>query len=555
MRAMPIPVDTAVHYLAADRPVRTVPGGPRIDFSRSPAAARVGELAAENGLFLFHFEHRVALDLPYAWVEAGRDEDARPPEWIDGVLPERKYQSYRHDLMIGSFHPGHRGKWTTHELCHGLVGFAWRPDATPFFHATAGRLAELLPVALWYFFDEFRLQRCREHQGGGALFQTFCGRCEAAAAEGPREWDAERWIRGGIGYFQKEIDRIDASLREGRPIANRWFQIDLSSDGVAYARGHARRLSSDAMRRFAEQFLVPGGGYFDAIGDLRDRAIEVARGILLGDPVRPWAENPEVARDRWIVQDVAWRLLQIRSETAGEAAIALDRLIDRLAVTGSVSQALSEYATLHAEVFLPAPAVAFAVGYDLAPDRGRGAVQIREGLQSVCPLTVEAFEDAGVDPVTGFVASDVAARVPLAERWARWLDREHPEVSDLARYELALRTAGSDGVGTALGPRGADDRVRLAEGARILTVSSRWPRPSMRVRCRARWSTGGSRCGIRPAPPPKRIPTRSSSLEMPPESWCSRTSRCRRQWLFAGSAMAAAPPCRRKSAALCWTWG
>ena len=472
MCAMPIPIDRAAQFLSRDAPVVPVSGGPRADFARSPAAQRIGEISSENGLFLFNFEHRAALELPHAWIDTGREEDAQCPVWVDVVLPERKYQSFRHDLQIGSFHPGHRGKWTTHELCHGLVGFAWRPDATPFFHATAGRLAELLPVALWYFFDEYRLRRCREHQGGGALFQTFCPRCEAAAEEGWREWDSDRWIRGGIGYFQKELDRLDASLREGRPIANRWFQIDLSSDGLAYAMGHRRRLASDAMHRFAEQFLVEGGGYFADLEGLRARVVEVARGVLLGDPVVPWAASAEEARHRWMVQDLAWRLLQVRAETAGEAAVALDRLIDDLAVTGSISDAIAAYVELHQAVFLPRPEVVFAVGYPLETGFGRGRVQVLEGLQSVCPLCVEAFEDAGVDPVAGFLDWDPSRRVPLAIRWADWLSFSHPEMADLARYEQALQVSKSDLVGAALGTKGADERVRLAYGAHVLVVST-----------------------------------------------------------------------------------
>jgi len=471
MRRMPIQIDKAVAFLSDDRPVVQIPGAPLRDFARSPAACRIGELAAENGLFLFNFEHRVELELPDAWIEPGRQEEAQTPQWVDGMLPERKYQSFRHDLQIGSFHPGHRAKWTTHELCHGLVGFAWSPDGTPFFHAMAGRLAELLPVALWYFFDEFRLGRCRDHKGSGALFQTFCPRCEEVAAEGPREWDSDRWIRGGIGYFEKELEKLDASLREGRPIANRWFQIDLTGDGVAYARGHHRRLSSASFGRFAEQFLVPGGGYHRDIASLRERVVAVAKALLLGEALTPFAA-PEEARNRWIVQDMAWRLLQIRAETDGEAAVSLDRLIDLLASDRSPEVAVEAYIALHEEVFVPAPSEIFAVGYAIGDVYGHGCAQLRAGLASICPLTLEIFDDAGVDPVAAFSRLDPARRVSLGLRWADWLTSRHPQLADLARYELALRTAKSDPVGIALGTTGADARVRLSHGAMVLVVDT-----------------------------------------------------------------------------------
>ena len=178
-------------------------GAPDREFTRSPAAMRVGHLATEAELFLFHFEHRVHLELPEDWVE--RPEDAAPPEWLGGVLPERKYQSFRHDLLIGSFHPGHRAKWSAHELCHALVGFAWRPDPSPLFLATAGRLAELLPVVLWYFLDEAYLQRCPVHQGGGALFRKHCLACDAAAQPNLGDVHAERRLEEAVRFMEREL--------------------------------------------------------------------------------------------------------------------------------------------------------------------------------------------------------------------------------------------------------------------------------------------------------------------------------------------------------------
>jgi hypothetical protein len=123
-------------------------GAPPRDYLRSPAAARIGRLARIEELFCFHFERRAALELPDEWIAPGCEADAEAPGWQDGKLAERKYQSFRHDLLIGSFHPGHRGKWTTHELCHALIGSAWRPDGSALFHTCAARLAELLPVLL-----------------------------------------------------------------------------------------------------------------------------------------------------------------------------------------------------------------------------------------------------------------------------------------------------------------------------------------------------------------------------------------------------------------------
>ena len=163
----------------------SIPGAPDHELYRSPAAERIAKLAAKSGLLLSHFEHRVDLELPDDWMTEDRPDLGTPQGWQGGVLPETKYGSFQHDRIIGSFHPGHRAKWTTHELCHGLVGFAWYPGCSRFFQALSARMSEILPVALYYFFDEAGLRRCPVHDGRGALFGHYCADCEAQAQRGP----------------------------------------------------------------------------------------------------------------------------------------------------------------------------------------------------------------------------------------------------------------------------------------------------------------------------------------------------------------------------------
>ena len=106
-----------------------VEGAPGYELARSPAATAVGCMAAESGLFLAHFEYRVPLEPPEHWLPLDRPDLGQPGSWSGGRLAENKYSSFRNDLLIGSFNPGHRAKWTAHELCHCLVGFSWRSDA------------------------------------------------------------------------------------------------------------------------------------------------------------------------------------------------------------------------------------------------------------------------------------------------------------------------------------------------------------------------------------------------------------------------------------------
>ena len=178
-----------------------VDGAPDHELSRSPAAARVGRLAAASGLALNHFEHRVHLPVPDHWLP----DDRADLGGTGGHLVEHKYAHHRNDDLLGSFNPGHRAKWTAHELCHGLAGFAWRPGATPLFHALSARLSEVVPVALWYFFDEAGLRRCPDHDG--PLFGLYCPACEAAATQGPRPLTArdEAALADGLAFVDREL--------------------------------------------------------------------------------------------------------------------------------------------------------------------------------------------------------------------------------------------------------------------------------------------------------------------------------------------------------------
>ncbi len=432
-------------------------GAPEADYARSPAAAAVGRLAADAGLRMFHFEHRHALELPDDWVLPGREADAEPPEWQAGVLPESKYQSYRHDLLLGSFHPAHRAKWTTHELCHGLVGFAWKAGATPIWHATAARLAELVPVALWYFLDEIGHRRCSEHSESPALYGAFCRRCEAVASHVPG--DPGPWIRDADRFLEGELAAIARTRRLGRVIPHLHATLDLSSDGLAYAHAHGPRLGSEAFERFAAELAPVGAGRFDDLDAFVERIQAVALAIVAGEPLAVLGD-----RDRWIRQDLGWRLLQVWHDTDGEARDALDGLIGGVVSGASFAEIHAGYAEICEEFYLPEPADVFAVGYPLA-EGGSDAAQIERGLRTTVPLTLELLDDAGAD-WRGFAAEDPSVREGIGRRFARFAARRWPgAVADLAAYEAALGATWWDGVPEILG---VGSGLRLADGAVVV---------------------------------------------------------------------------------------
>jgi len=445
--------------LAAGAPLAGAPpGAPEHEYRRSPAAATTAALATRDGGFLFHFEHRVPLEVPEEW---GMEE---PPSWSVGLLPEAKYQAFRHDQLCGGFHPGHRAKWSTHELCHGLVGFAWREGSTPFFAATAGRLAELLPVALYYFFDEAFLRRCPRHAGDGALFRTFCPACEAAAhAPAEDDDDAERWIAEGLRYLDRELSAIARTRRTGTVVPHRWATLDLASDGVAYAEAHGPRLASDAFASWVARFVPEGAGRRDSLEALQARVEAVAL-ALLGEGPPPTVQGDGA---QWTLQDLAWRLEVVREQTEGDARDGLGALLDGLAATGDVGATASAYDALDNEFELAPPDELWAVGYRVEALAGRptaAVARITDGLASCAPGSLQL---AGPDAVVAFVEADRAApsRTPLPDRWVAGLTGAPRE---LARYEAALAT-----VGPAAGLRGpaTDDRVRVADGVRLVRSS------------------------------------------------------------------------------------
>jgi hypothetical protein len=464
-------------------------GAPPRDLARSPAAACVARLAAAQGLRLYHYEHRHHLPLPEDFVPEHAPELAVAPEWRGGVLPERKYQSFRHDQAIGSFHPGMRGKWTAHELCHALVGFAWRPGATPLFLATASRLAELLPVVLWYFLDEAHLRRCPVHRESGPLYRRLCLACEAAASARVDDLFAHMHLDGGRDFFEREVRAIRRTLVLGEPVPHLYGSLDLCSDGVAYAAAHGPRLSSEAFERFADGFLVECGGWVRSLDALEARALDVLRAIVEGAPLDPLAPSASHGRARWVLQDLGWRLLELWHQTEGEAAEGLLSLVDRLAaeipatadpsragdaVLASACAALGEaaqgYRALHEDWVVPDPDAVFALGYAV-PGLGAGSHvgSLVEGVRSALPLTAGLVGADLPARVASFAATDAAVRVPIGRRFATWLlGRASAPLAALGRFEAELAHAAATDPAERLLGLPEDGRWKLATGVVVL---------------------------------------------------------------------------------------
>jgi hypothetical protein len=458
-------------------PRLSIAGAPDHEHRRSPAAKAVAAMARDADLFLSHFEHRLALPTPPSWT----DQEAHSARgFVGGVLEEPKYQTFRHDSLVGSFHPGHRAKWTAHELCHALVGFAYRSDASALFHALAAWLAELLPVTLWYFFDEAGVRRCADHQYGGPIFQRHCAACETAAGQGARRLDADdrKRIAEGRSFVDRELAALARSRRLGRPAGTLHATIDLASDGLAYAHAHGPRLRAPEMERFVAQFFAPHQGYHTSLEALEARGLEVCGAIVERKRAAPW----RATRWDYAAQDVGYRLLALQSTSPAHAS-ELDPLIDRLAsrrtragLTGCIRdyQALWTSARPRSRAGLVAPDALFAVGYDLPEGLGRAQEQLAQGVASACPNGWAALGKRAAGYVERFAHADRPERAPLGRRFARWLAQEQESgVSDLMRLEAAItHVLPRDPLAVQLDPAEArGGELRLARGVEVVRLS------------------------------------------------------------------------------------
>lgn len=466
---------------------------PLPDLTRSPVAARIARLAHARGLFLFDYEARLQLELPEHWLPVGRpdlDVSGEPPTWHRGLLAESKYLSFRHDVLLGSLHAGHRAKWTAHELCHGLVGFAWRPDASVLFLALAARLAEVLPVAVWYFLDESGLTRCPRHAHQVELGPGFCRDCERVQA--PREVrDPDRdFVLRGRHFIERELASIRKVMATGRPDYHPHGGIDLMTDGLSYAAAHLARLRAPETNSvMAHLFADPTSGRFDTLEAMLTHVETLAEDLIaasLGED-RPLPALVS-SRDRFIAQDLAGRLAQVAAETEGECGAALLDLVARLGAGEAIISIIETYRVLHEDFELPDPQDLFAVGYPLpggpavsapraAESLGLSRPLLTDGLRSACGasverLTLQASFDAHLD---AFLESRAPSRRPLARRFLDVLRHTaaDPETLGLFALECAITDSEPpDPAELTLGFDAVDlresDRLTLARGVELV---------------------------------------------------------------------------------------
>ncbi len=412
-------------------------GAPEHELTRSSAARVIGDLAKASGLFLSHFEYRYHMPLPEVWCPPNQPDVSAQPYWKSGHLVEHKYRHFRYDNPIGSFHPSHDPKWAAHELCHALIGFAWTPGAPPLFHSLSARLSELLPVALWYFFDEIDLRRCEQHAGLGDLFGQRCDACDASAMAGPTSDKDTQFLKEGLAFVDRELAAIARTRRTGIPTGHRYATIDLSNDALTWTAANRLRLESDEFRWFRHLFLGPEQGAFTDLDAQEARVVELMNAITERGVARPLVGD----RSTWICQDLAWRILMVAMDCDGECRTELEKIIVTLADTTktSVKSSLVSYQALCEDWYLPPFSDVFAVGYPLCEGVGWSIDQITNGLEETLPNTTALLGDALPPVLLAFAEQETPRRTPLARRFTQFLSDEAPgPTAEVARYETAF---------------------------------------------------------------------------------------------------------------------
>ena len=199
-----------------------------------------------------HFEYREALPLPEEWLPEGERTSVGSLVGAAVCCPS---QNIRATVMTcGSALPSdicHRAKWTAHEWMHGVQGFVWQPDASPFLR----RWQRIKPRFCQLRSGTTLTKRTSSgaFASGARSFVCWSSAAIARTCLQPGAFD----VRGGV-VVRTLLSASSTGFGPVSPFRCRLQsrasqRCDLASDGLAYAAAHRRRLS-EAFRLLMEQF-------------------------------------------------------------------------------------------------------------------------------------------------------------------------------------------------------------------------------------------------------------------------------------------------------------
>jgi vacuolar-type H+-ATPase subunit H len=415
------------------------------DVNRSKFSSYIYQQATKNDFFLYHFEYRYLLDLPEEWKNNG-DQEAY---WANGILKEDKYQHFRNDSRIGSFNPTHSSKWTSHELTHLLSGFAWNPNFTYFEMAIAARLAELIPVIVFYYWDEAFTKRCSKHREQ-ASYGKLCFECEKLAEINLEDPISEKLMKEADIFFNSELMSIKKSIKENKFDFNPYWKLDLMSDAISYTKHQTKRLKSPEFHEFIEKFHPDNTGYFKSIEEYLNHIETLYKKMKELKPLSKYAGN----RDLWISQDMAWRFISFQLTSNSESVkdecnIFIDELAENKNIE-TIQKCIEDYWQIYnqnEDEFLH-PDMLFGLGYQVDKDHGKSFSMIESGLiSSVGPaleyMTIKHDIDS-LEMIVNFISVDDYDRDFLSHRFLKYSDKYlngfFPEATKSLEILTALST-------------------------------------------------------------------------------------------------------------------
>ncbi|MCB0349069.1 MAG: hypothetical protein KDD37_09540 [Bdellovibrionales bacterium] len=377
------------------------------DYHRSSVSKRIFALAQENQLLFAHYEYRWPVPVPEHWLHSSmREEGQGASYWQSGVLFESKYQAFRHDSAVCNFHPGQSSKWGAHELCHKLVGYAWRPNENLLFHTLAAWTAEVLPVVVYYFWDEIDSYKCDVHRAHTMSPTSYCVSCEAIS-EVTKETRSQQ-LQAGWDFLNTQLLAIEESLQKQRIISAPYFSLNLADDAYHYSLSQLERLNSDVYIEYMKE-AVPATLYTQSIEDLIKRVRYVASALMDNSSF----SNYNISRENWAYMDISFRGLELAESMDTELKSIFLKQVRAYIKTKKLDAFLAEYQALQEDYEMPSAREFFGTGYEINNEFGFYKEQIIEGLQSLLPNTYELLND---DEIDEFVKSDRGNREYLGQR-------------------------------------------------------------------------------------------------------------------------------------------
>jgi hypothetical protein len=411
---------------------------PEKDKSRSSRAKAVVDFAQRKDLGVFHFEMRNQLEEPEAW-DTGLADDYR---WNKGYLHEGKYSAFKTDCLLASFQPGHRSQWSSHELLHNIVGFSWAENASLFYHALSSRLSELLPVALFYFFDEIDSKKCERHRFSSALFGEFCKDCESvkAISDKPNPFFLEQ----AKIFVENEIAAVKKSIHTGMMYENVFCGLNLTSDAMQFARMQYPRLSDPICKALYLDYYKGQSLVHSDLESLFHR-LELVFEALLENDFSNLENEVMPSKEKAIALDIVSRLFLMKKhvEEDRELIKKIDSLIESefaSLLETNYESCIQKYGELCDEYQLIPTEDMFAVGIALNNTMGLCFSQIEDGLSSSVPLSFEKWQKSPnyCSEISEFMHSMNLERTDLGDRLAKYFQTKNHDLKAVLDKELSL---------------------------------------------------------------------------------------------------------------------